>query len=186
MLHGDQQSFDLVHVAPVAQRIVQDRPHDGIGVDDKHGPHRLGAAGGRLEHAESLGHLHRQVADDREVHLDAFHALVLDLLFDRPQPRDVAERLSMDNPSNLQLSFSNSGCMEAKIMNSVVQTGVKSAGCEKKTTHLPLKSSGKLMGPWVVSALNDGAFSPINGSLFSLHIGNALSAIRLDQNGRGS
>ena len=53
-------------------------------------------------------------------------------------------------------------------MNSVVQTGVKSAGWEKKTTHLPLKSSGKLIGPCVVSALKDGAFSPINGSLILL------------------
>jgi hypothetical protein len=55
--------------------------------------------------------------------------------------------------------------MDAKVMNSVVQTGVKSAGWEKKITQLPLKSSGKLMGPWVVSALKDGAFSPIRGSL---------------------
>jgi hypothetical protein len=39
--------------------------------------------------------------------------------------------------------------------------------------RLPLKSSGKLIGPWVASAWNDGAFSPINGSLFSLHIGSA-------------
>ena len=51
--------------------------------------------------------------------------------------------LSIDSPSSLQFSFSNSGCIEAKVMNSVVQTGVKSAGCEKKTTHLPLEVVGK-------------------------------------------
>ena len=45
--------------------------------------------------------------------------------------------LSMERPSSLQLSFSNSGCIAAKVMNSVVHTGVKSAGCEKKITHFP-------------------------------------------------
>gem|GEM_PF-5565412 len=42
----------------------------------------------------------------------------------------------MDNPSNRQFSFSNSGCMLANVMNSAVHTGAKSGGCEKKTTHL--------------------------------------------------
>ena len=37
-------------------------------------------------------------------------------------------------------------------INSVVHTGVKSDGCEKNTTHLPLKSSGNLIGPFVVLA----------------------------------
>ena len=32
----------------------------------------------------------------------------------------------------------NSSAMEAKVMNSVVQTGVKSAGWLKRMTHLPL------------------------------------------------
>jgi len=66
-------------------------------------------------------------------------------------------------------------------MNFVVQTGVKSAGWEKKMPHLPLKSSGKLIGPWVVSALKDGAFSPISGNLFSLHINMLLSFYLINQ-----
>ena len=81
----------------------------------------------------------------------------------------------MDRPRSLQLSFSNSGCMDAKVMNSVVQTGVKSAGWEKKITHLPLKSSGKLMGPCVVSALKDGAFSPMSGSRVDCSMENTSS-----------
>lgn len=47
----------------------------------------------------------------------------------------------------------------------MVHTGVKSAGRERKITHFPLWSSGNLNGPWVVSASNAGAFSPINGKL---------------------
>ena len=59
----------------------------------------------------------------------------------------------------------NSSAMEAKVMNSVVHKGVKSAGWEKRITHLPLKSSGKWMGPWVVTASKLGAVSPISGIL---------------------
>jgi hypothetical protein len=43
----------------------------------------------------------------------------------------------MDSPISSQLSARNSSAMLAKVMNSVVQTGVKSAGCEKRITHLP-------------------------------------------------
>jgi len=45
--------------------------------------------------------------------------------------------LSIDSPSSSQLSSRNSPAMLANVMNSVVHTGVKSAGCEKKMTHLP-------------------------------------------------
>ncbi len=36
--------------------------------------------------------------------------------------------LSMDRPISSQLSAANSSCIDAKVMNSVVHTGVKSAG----------------------------------------------------------
>src|SRR3990172_4478540 len=54
--------------------------------------------------------------------------------------------------------------MVANVMNSVVQTGVKSAGWKKKITHFPLKSTGKWIIPWVVSASKLGAFSPMSGN----------------------
>ncbi len=47
-------------------------------------------------------------------------------------------RLSIDRPSSSQFSFWNSGWALAKAVNSVVHTGVKSAGCENSTSHLPL------------------------------------------------
>ena len=46
--------------------------------------------------------------------------------------------LSIESPISSQLSFWNSLAMLAKVMNSVVQTGVKSAGCENRITHFPL------------------------------------------------
>jgi hypothetical protein len=47
-------------------------------------------------------------------------------------------------------------------MNSEVQTGVKSAGCENSITHLP-RNCDSFNGPWVVWASKSGASSPING-----------------------
>src|SRR5437868_4628891 len=41
--------------------------------------------------------------------------------------------------------------------SSVVQTGVKSLGCEKSIAQPSPIHSWKLMGPWVVSALKFGA-----------------------------
>ena len=48
-------------------------------------------------------------------------------------------------------------------MNSEVQTGVKSAGWLKRMTQLPAYCSGKLISPWVVTALKAGALSPMRG-----------------------
>jgi hypothetical protein len=70
--------------------------------------------------------------------------------------------LSIDKPSNSQFMLLNNSARFAKPMNSVVHTGVKSAGCENKMSHLPLKSA-KLRGPWVVLALNAGAASLMRG-----------------------
>ena len=44
----------------------------------------------------------------------------------------------------------------ANAANSVEQTGVKSAGCENSTTHLPANCL-RLIGPWVEAASNCGA-----------------------------
>src|SRR5574337_1270878 len=48
----------------------------------------------------------------------------------------------------------------ANSMNSVVQTGVKSAGWAKSRTHLP-RNCDRVMGPLVVLAVKSGAFDPI-------------------------
>ena len=61
------------------------------------------------------------------------------------------------SPMILQLRFSNSGWRPATYPSSVVQTGVKSFGCEKRTAHPSPTYSWKLMVPCVVSAVKSGA-----------------------------
>ena len=46
--------------------------------------------------------------------------------------------LSMERPISSQLSALNSSAIDANVMNSVVHTGVKSAGWLNRMTHLPL------------------------------------------------
>ena len=48
--------------------------------------------------------------------------------------------LSMLRPSRSVPRFCRSGKISAKARNSVVQTGVKSAGCEKRISQRPSKS----------------------------------------------
>src|SRR5437899_10148499 len=65
----------------------------------------------------------------------------------------------------LVLRLSNSGLMRAMYPSSVVQTGVKSLGCEKRTAHwLPIHW-WKSMGPSVVWAVKLGASSPIRNAM---------------------
>src|SRR3989339_1269715 len=45
---------------------------------------------------------------------------------------------STESPTSSVFKALNSSIIEAKVMNSVVHTGVKSAGWENKITHLPL------------------------------------------------
>ena len=45
---------------------------------------------------------------------------------------------STERPTSCAPRSLNSSERRANSTNSVVQTGVKSAGCEKRTTHLPL------------------------------------------------
>jgi len=49
-------------------------------------------------------------------------------------------------------------------MNSVVHTGVKSAGWLKRMIQLPANCFGKSISPWVVTALKAGAWSPMRGN----------------------
>src|SRR5665213_1705230 len=67
---------------------------------------------------------------------------------------------STDRPMSLVLRLSNSALAAEKAPSSVVQTGVKSFGCEKRTPQLSPRYSWKLMVPSVVSAVKSGASSP--------------------------
>src|SRR5690348_18392393 len=68
---------------------------------------------------------------------------------------------STDRPMILTLRLSNSGLSRAIVPSSVVQTGVKSLGCENSTAHeLPIQS-WNLSLPSVVCASKSGAVSPI-------------------------
>ena len=49
-----------------------------------------------------------------------------------------AYRESMESPTSSVFILLNSSTMDAKVMNSVVHTGVKSAGWENRITHFPL------------------------------------------------
>src|SRR5665213_3268318 len=61
----------------------------------------------------------------------------------------------------LALRLSNSGLSRAIVPSSVVQTGVKSFGCENRTPQELPSHSWKRILPSVVSASKSGAVSPI-------------------------
>src|SRR5471030_489886 len=67
---------------------------------------------------------------------------------------------STDSAIALTLRLSNSGLSLAVRPNSVVQTGVKSAGCENSTTHESPAHSWKWMVPMEESCEKSGAVSP--------------------------
>ena len=70
-----------------------------------------------------------------------------------------ADMLSTESPTSFTLSAASSSLIAANAMNSVVQTGVKSAGCENSTTHFPFRSES-LIGPCVVCSFKvRGRFS---------------------------
>src|SRR3954464_4638885 len=68
---------------------------------------------------------------------------------------------STERPMTFVLRLSNSGFSFAIVPSSVVQTGVKSFGCEKRTAQDSPIQSWKRMRPWLVSASKSGAISPI-------------------------
>src|SRR5215475_15313565 len=63
---------------------------------------------------------------------------------------------------------SNSGFIFAMYPSSVVQTGVKSFGCENRTAHESPIQSWKLIRPSVLSASKSGAVSPSLNAIGSL------------------
>src|SRR6266478_9446588 len=68
-------------------------------------------------------------------------------------------------PMILVFRLSNSDLMRAMYPSSVVHTGVKSLGWEKRITHwLPIHW-WKSIGPWVVCAVKFGASSPIRNAI---------------------
>src|SRR5207247_7649486 len=88
-------------------------------------------------------------------------------------------------PISLTPRLSNSGFNFARAPSSVVQTGVKSFGCENKTAQeLPIQSWNRTR-PSVVSASKSGAVSPIFicfSSYFCLQevISNSAAKVNLD------
>src|SRR6516164_8732823 len=79
---------------------------------------------------------------------------------------------STDKPRILTPRLSNSGLSRAIVPSSVVQTGVKSFGCENSTAQLLPIQSWKRILPSVVSASKSGAVSlicrAINTSLWDV------------------
>src|SRR3954464_7239049 len=67
---------------------------------------------------------------------------------------------STDRPMIFTPRRSNSGLMLAMQPSSVVQTGVKSRGCENSTPHESPSQSWNLMRPSVVLASKSGAVEP--------------------------
>src|ERR1700686_4235649 len=72
------------------------------------------------------------------------------------------------SPTILQLRFSNSGCKPAMYPSSVVQTGVKSLGCENKMAQPSPIHSWKLIVPCEVSAVKFGASSFMRNIVYLL------------------
>ncbi|MFT3772026.1 MAG: hypothetical protein QM820_42005 [Minicystis sp.] len=65
--------------------------------------------------------------------------------------------LSMELPMTATFLVRSASWLRANSMNSVVQTGVKSAGWEKRMTHLSFSQVESRIGPWVVLASKSGA-----------------------------
>src|SRR5438034_6304637 len=72
---------------------------------------------------------------------------------------------SADRPMILVLRLSNSDFILAMVPSSVVQTGVKSLGCENRIAHLSPIHLWKSIGPSVVCAWKLGASSPIRNAM---------------------
>ena len=69
------------------------------------------------------------------------------------------------SPMIFTLRLANSGCSFAMEPSSVVQTGVKSFGCENRIAQPSPIQSWKWIVPCVVSAVKSGAVSLIRGTL---------------------
>src|SRR5947207_12966496 len=86
---------------------------------------------------------------------------------------DHFERLmtgSTLSPVRMTPRLSNSGFSLASAPSSVVQTGVKSFGCENKSAQLLPLQSWNLILPSVVSASKSGAAAPIWSAMIRPHL----------------
>src|SRR3954467_11416487 len=82
---------------------------------------------------------------------------------------------STESPITFTLQRSNSGLIFAMYPSSVVQTGVKSLGCENSTAHESPIHSWKRILPSVLSASKSGAVSPSFSAMWFLLAGLDLS-----------
>src|SRR5436309_15500221 len=73
-------------------------------------------------------------------------------------------------PISLTPRLSNSGFNFARAPSSVVQTGVKSFGCENKSAQLLPIQSWNLIFPSVVWASKSGAVAPIGSAMMWPHL----------------
>src|ERR1700688_1654954 len=74
------------------------------------------------------------------------------------------------SPISLTPRLSNSGFSLANAPSSVVQTGVKSFGCENRSAQLLPIQSWNLILPSVVSASKSGAAAPICRAMLQPHV----------------
>src|SRR6266853_3464405 len=74
------------------------------------------------------------------------------------------------SPISLTPRLSNSGFSLASAPSSVVQTGVKSFGCENRSAQLLPIQSWNLILPSVVSASKSGAIVPIWRAMLRPHV----------------
>src|ERR1700744_1626435 len=77
---------------------------------------------------------------------------------------------STERPISLTPRLSNSGFSFASAPSSVVQTGVKSFGCENNSAQLLPIQSWNLILPSVVSASKSGATAPIWRAISQPHL----------------
>jgi len=82
-----------------------------------------------VDHAVVLRDLHVAVGDQRERNLDA------EVSLDAREPADVRVDAVDGESEQLDVALVELGQSFENATNSVVHTGVKSAGCEKSTTH---------------------------------------------------
>src|SRR5690349_19986424 len=85
---------------------------------------------------------------------------------------------STESPMILALRLSNSGLSRAMVPSSVVQTGVKSFGCENSTPQELRSQSMKTIYPCVGAASKSGAVSPTPNVIADLQtLGGNLSLV---------
>src|ERR1700689_5892097 len=88
---------------------------------------------------------------------------------------------STESPINLTPRLSNSPFSLASAPSSVVQTGVKSFGCENNSAQLLPIQSWNLILPSVVSASKSGASAPICRAMLRPHVLGVTGEFRLSE-----